>query len=67
MVEHVEVGDRVVFPHGLAEREATVIEVYGLNASRVVLLVPILGANGEVLDEYTQALPASEIRRLATA
>lgn len=67
MMERVQVGDRVVIPHGLGEKEATVIEVYGANDSRVVLLVPIRGANDEVLEEYTLALPVSEIRRLATA
>lgn len=67
MVRRVEVGDRVVIPHGLGEREATVTEVYGENDSQVVLMVPIHGANGDVLDEYMLSLPIERVRRLAAA
>lgn len=65
-MDRIRVGDRVLVPKGFDEVEATVIEVYGPDDSYVLLMVPLLGAEGEVLDEYTLSLPVSRVRRVAT-
>lgn len=67
MVRPLRVGDRVVFRKGFDERVATVIEVYGQNDSQVVLMVPIRGADDEILDEYMMSLPAERIIRVEAA
>lgn len=63
-----KVGDRVVVTMVFDEVTARVLEVYGQPDHRYVLLaMPLLGASGEILDEYTQNMPLHKVHRVVAA
>lgn len=56
------IGDRVLVPWGLDEVEAEVVEVYRLGGSvRLRVRVPVLGPNGEELDDFVVGIPLAAL------
>lgn len=61
-------GDNVAVPWGLVDIVGTVTEVYGPPGGQsVMVLVPIHGPSGEVLDESEISFPADSVRPVAAA
>ena len=67
MADKLKAGDLVLVRTGLRETEARVLEVHGPNDSRLLLAIPIHGAEGEVLDERTVSLPVRRVVHRLTA
>jgi hypothetical protein len=59
----VKVGDKVLVPMAPFDVIGEVLEVYGPRGHRHArVLVPVLGPNGETLDQYDTGYPLHDLR-----
>jgi hypothetical protein len=64
----IKPGDKVIVPLGLDDVVGTALEVYGPPGSRhVYVRIPILGPEGETLDEEYISFPLDRVSLVETA